>query len=73
MYKGPEAGTGLACSRNNKGQGVVGEGELGELGSGAGHTHLETKVRHLDFILGAWKASKGWGREPKLWQHRWEA
>lgn len=28
---------------------MVGEGELGEAGSGAGHTGLETKVRHLDF------------------------
>lgn len=32
---------------------MVGEGELEEVGSGASHKDLETKVRHLDFILGA--------------------
>lgn len=56
----------MTCSRNSKGQEVVGKGELGEVGSGAAHTHLEIKARHLDFIPGAWKALKGWDREHKL-------
>lgn len=51
---------------------MVGEGELGEAGSGAGHTGLETKVRHLDFTLGVWKALESLGREHKMWQPRRE-